>query len=199
MKYKKCTDPKVFGFGILLPIDKILPSVKKYEKKIKPYIEWGAFKEKHKKGSNLMPLHIAIKYLGYHKNYSNKEIKKLLPELKEICEKYLPIEIIVRGLKIGTKYDNIGILLNYKTDPKVKRFHNEILKKFNGRIDIFENQDGKNFSQHITLAAAKKTNKNLIELRKIAKESKKDKPIRLKCNEAYIFFKEGPKTIYHKK
>ena len=39
MKYKSCTDPKAFGFGIFIP-DKFYTYILKYKKQVMPYVDW---------------------------------------------------------------------------------------------------------------------------------------------------------------
>lgn len=195
MKYKKCTDPRVFGLGVFVP-KKYYSYIKKYVKEINPYVDWAVKKDYKYPGTNATRMHITVKYLGYHKKYSNSQIKKLIPEIKEIAKEYLPLKIKVKGIRIETKYKQAGVLLNYKTDKKAKKFHNEIIKKLGSKIDIFENMDGRNFGQHIVIGAGQKTSKNIRELRKIAKKSKKDKEITIKLSEPYIFFKgKGPISL----
>jgi len=193
--YKKCTDPRVFGFGVFLP-SKIYNYISKYKKEILPYTKWFIKKRHSYPKSNSMVAHITIKYLMYHKRESNKDIRELIPELKEISKRYLPIKISVKGIKIGTKYKDIGILLNFKSNKKIKDFHKEVLDKLKGKIDIFQEMDGANFSPHIAIGAAEKTKSNLKVLREIAKESRKDKKVNLILKIPYIFFKKlGPKKF----
>jgi hypothetical protein len=194
MRYKKCEDPEVYGFGILIPVKQIYPYIEKYRSRISPFLDWVVSKQN--KGNSMMA-HIAIKYLGFHKNYSNAQIKKLVPELKEISKKYLPLEIDVSGLKIGTKFNNVGVLLDYKAPPLLRKFHNEVINRLGDKIDFFEDRDGKMFEHHISLGAGPKVSNNIKALRGIARESKKDDSFKVSLKDAYVFFKkEGPKVIY---
>ncbi len=195
MKYKKITDNKVFGFGIFVP-KRYYPYILKYKREIGPYINWFIKKDYKYPRTNSMRMHITIKYLGYHKKYSNKEILRLAPKLKEISLKYLPLEVKVRGIKVGTKHDDVGVLLNFKRNPKIDKFHNEIINSLGKDIDNFENIDGKNFAQHITISSGQKTHDNIKNLRRIARESKFDKEIKIVCGQPYIFLKKiGPIKI----
>jgi len=195
MIYKRCTNPEVFGFGVFIP-KKYYYYILKYKKRALPYINWFVKKD-YKYPSNLMRAHITLKYLGYHSKYTNREIEKLIPDLVKISKKYFPIKIKVKVLIIGTKYQDAGVLLNFEPKNKLKKFHNEIVKKLGNKIDIFENMDLKNFEPHIALGSGSKTKENLKNLKKIERESKKDRQVEIILNEAYIFFKnKGPVRIY---
>jgi 2'-5' RNA ligase len=197
MKYKKCTDPRVFGFGIFLP-KKYYFYILKYKKEVSPYVDWFV-KKNYKYPINFMRPHITLKYLGYHSKYSNRQIEKLIPELSEIARKYLPMKITIRGLSIGTKYETAGILLNFKPKDKVRKFHQELIKTLKNKIDFFENMDLKNFEPHIVLGSGPKTKENLKRLREIEKKSRKDKKVELTLTDCYILFKnKGPRTIFKK-
>ena len=116
-----------------------------------------------------------------------------------MCKKFLPLKIQVKGITIGTKYSQVGVLLNFKPLIKIRKFHRELIKKMKNKLDIFKNMDGKNFNPHIVLGSGEKTPENVRKLKEIARKSKKDKLINIKMTAAYIYFKGiGPKRIYKK-
>ena len=193
MKYKKCTNDKIYGFGIVIPSKNYDYCAGRYIKIIEPFMDWTIKKipPKNKRG-----LHINIKYLGYRKNYSKKHIKKLIPELKEISKKFLPLEIEVKGIKIATgKYNSIGVLLNYKSNPKIKKFHKEVMTKLKNKIDFFEYSDEKNFRHHIVIGSCPIKNQNLKTLRKLSRKSKNDKTTKIICKNIYLTDNKGIKII----
>jgi 2'-5' RNA ligase len=201
--YKKCSDPYVFGFGIFLP-SAFYKHVSKYREKVEPLTDFfvkSRYNYKKKPIPNSMRLHITIKYLGYHKNYSNREIESLIPDLKEISKKYLPLEINVKGLDIRQNknyYPGGGVLIKFWPTDKIRKFHEEVIKKLN--VDIFRNMDGKNFDPHIVLAGYDVRKADVTKLKRIVYSSRKDKEMLLRLTEPYIFFKNrGPVKIFEKK
>lgn len=195
MIHEKCTSPEVFGFGLLLPKE-IYPYIQNYQAPLSKYVNWFVKESYQYPGSNSMVAHVTLKYLGYHKEHSNEEISKLIPELIKISRKHLPLRIKVKGIEIGTKYSNIGVLLKFKPSKEIKSFHNELIKELGNKIDIFKEMDGDNFEPHIAIATAEKTETNLKELRKIAKDSQKDLELELELSEPYIFMKDkGPVAL----
>jgi len=197
--YKRCTEQEVFGLGIFLPLSSY-KYIAKYRKKIRPLVEWFVKARYSYPGTNKMRPHITIKYLGYHKKYSNKEIKKLTPKIKEISKKYLPLEIKIKGLNLGMNpayYPCGGILLDFKPKTKVRRFHQDIIQSL--KVDIYKNIDRSNFDPHIALAEFDMRKADIKKLKEIVKESKKDKELRIRLTSVYIFFKnKGPVQIFKK-
>jgi 2'-5' RNA ligase len=190
--YTKQTDPNVFGFGILIP-EKYYSYIQRYRKELLPYVDW--FVKRRKYTNNEMGPHITIKYLSYHKDYSNQEIKKRIPELREICKRYLPFEIKVNGIGVKKINNRISIFLKFKPKLKLKEFHNEVLR-LKG-IDLFLDIDAENYDPHIAIATAEWNKENWKRIGQIIKKHKKDKSIRVLCNDAYIFFKKkGTVIIY---
>lgn len=191
MIYKRCTDPKVFGFGVLVP-KKDYRKILKYKKEIKPHVDWVVKTQNYPKSNSMVP-HLSIKYLGYHENYSNEEIMEIAKDIKKISKRYLPIKMKFHGIKIGTKRDNLGVLLNSKFPTSVKEFHNEVISKLRNKIDIFKDIDGRNFEPHITIASGKKNKENMKALRLVKKKSKKDKVTKIELKDMYIYLKKkGP-------
>lgn len=197
MRYKKCTDPNVFGFGIFIP-DEFYPYIEKYKKEVLPYVDWFVEKKDNPKRNTMRP-HITIKYLGCHKEHSNTEILRLKDDLNEIASRYLPLKIKVRGIKIGTRW-GIGILLNYTLEDRIKQFHQEVIRKLGDRIDIYEDIDGKNFGPHIALGSCAIFDKaKYKKLKEIERRSRRDKEIEILLTDAYIYLKgKGPTRIVRK-
>jgi 2'-5' RNA ligase len=201
--YKKCADPYVFGFGIFLP-PYFYKHVAKYRKKIEPLADFfvrAKYNYKKKPIPNSMGLHIAVKYLSYHKKYSNREIEKLFPKLREILGKYLPMEIKIKGLEIRQNknyYPRGGVLIKFEPMDKIRKLHQEVIEELD--VDIFKNIDGKNFDPHITLAGYDVRNADIPKLKKIVNSGKKSREIKLKLTKAYVFLKnKGPVKIFEKK
>jgi 2'-5' RNA ligase len=192
MIYEKCTSFEVFGLGLFLPKEAYL-YLKKYEKPMKRIVDWFVKDDYKYPGSNSMIPHITLKYLGYHSEHTNEEISKLAPEILQIIKKYLPIKIEVRGIEVGSKYSNLGVLLRFRPSEKLKKLHEEIIQKLGDKIDLFKKMDGDNFEPHIAIATAEKTKENQKALERIARKSCKDKEIELILTEPYIFMKDkGP-------
>ena len=193
MRYKRCNNDRIYGFGIYIPKEHYNYCAGRYTKKLGTIADWTIKKnpEVGRRG-----LHLSIKYIGYRKNYSKKYVEKLIPELKKIAKKYLPLKIEVKGIKISSsKYDSLGVLLNCKSNPKISKLHKEIIFKLGKKMDFFEYSEGKNFRQHIVIASCPSNNHNLKLLRELARNSKNDKLTEIICRKLYITYRSGMKII----
>jgi 2'-5' RNA ligase len=146
--YKKTTSCNVYNIMLMLPKE-VTAIMNKITKKLKGLYSWQ---------QNSKTPHISIKYLGLHKNYSKKYIIKLLPEIKEISKKILPIKLNIKGIKINEvpKSDKLDVFILIKKDKKIQALHNQIKNKLRSRIDHFSDWEGKNFLPHITVLSANK-------------------------------------------
>ncbi|MBI4150920.1 hypothetical protein HY492_02230 [Candidatus Woesearchaeota archaeon] len=43
-------------------------------------------------------IHLGLKYLGYQNKFTDAHMKKLIPELRRVARKHLPLKITMRGL-----------------------------------------------------------------------------------------------------
>ncbi|MHB9019674.1 MAG: hypothetical protein ACYC3G_02265 [Minisyncoccota bacterium] len=130
----------------------------KINKKLKGLSNWQ---------QNSKTAHISIKYLGYYKNYSRKYIIKLIPDIKEISKKFLPIKLNIKGVKINgvPKSDKLDVFILIKRDKKIQALHNQIKRKLQNKIDHFTDWEGSLFLPHVTVLNANKSHINEIRKR----------------------------------
>lgn len=152
MRYNKCRGFNVYNVVVLST--QLTYLTKEINKKLKKFCNWI---EKPKK------THITLKYLGYFENYKEKEILRLIPKIKKISIKYMPLKIRLLSINIfeNKEQDLLSIFIKVKKSKKLREFHYK-LKYSLKPIDHFTFQEGHYYSPHITLAHAKIKNKEKI-------------------------------------
>lgn len=180
-------------YGLMIMVSKKdYPKLKKYKSKLNPYVEFYMEKNFF---DDIAPQHISLCYFSYPNKYSKEFITKLVPKINKIAKKYMPLKVKVRGLigawEIGLKIP--AILWNIQNFNEINKFHKEIINKLKNKIYHFNNPK-LDFNPHIGIALGKQ--KNINQLKKIIKESKKDKEIELSLDEIQIFYPDNPKKIF---
>ena len=109
-----------------------------------------------------MPLekaHLGLKYLGYDRDYEIEERIDLVPEIKSVVDRYLPMEIRISGL--GGFWNTSEwpskpiIFLRIEENKRLRETHEELRRILKGRVDTFELAEGEHYTPHITIAVGK--------------------------------------------
>lgn len=128
--------------------------------------EQNKFKPYLRKISDPSGAHIGIKYLGYDKDYDEKTVRAHIPNLKRIAEKYLPLEIKVKG--IGLFPDKPGwpsnelVIIELERTTELLSLHNEVVNYMSGKMDSFNLAEREFYTPHITLGVGKPGTKNQL-------------------------------------
>lgn len=114
-------------------------------------------------------IHIGLKYMAYENDYSDKHMMDLIPEIKKIAEKYLPMQMEIDelgGFWNKPEWPSKPIIfLKVKLTKELKNFHNELRDCLKDKSDTFFFAEGKNYTPHITLGVGnEKYTKELIEI-----------------------------------
>jgi hypothetical protein len=190
-------------YGVMVMVDKKdYNYISKYRKKLKPYVEFFMKKDNFE---NIAPQHISMCYFSYPDKYPKEYVIKLLPKIKEIAEKYLPLKVAVKGLlggwEIGFKspvssgQESPVIMWNITDFTKINRFHEELISALKSKVQHF-NEKNLDFSPHIGIALGKQ--ENLPQLKRLVQQSKHDKEIILTLSSVQIYFPTGPEEVYKK-
>ncbi|MFA4886812.1 MAG: 2'-5' RNA ligase family protein, partial [Candidatus Nanoarchaeia archaeon] len=119
MKVHKYVDGSCFTLKILCP--EVKEVAQEQLKRLQGLVE---------KPMSLDKLHLGLKYLGYETDHEDEYIKSLIPEIKPIVKRYLPLEIEIEG--VGAFYDTPEwpsktiIFLKVKENKRLRAFHDEL-------------------------------------------------------------------------
>ena len=142
-------------------------------------------------------IHIGLKYIAYENDYSDDYMISLVPEIKKIVEKYMPMKIEVQG--VGGFWDRPEwpscpiIFLRVKLTDELKEFHNNLRKLLKNKVDSFPSAEGNNYIPHITLGVGNE--KQTKELKKIIEKSKFSESVSFIANKFAMRLKGG--KIHH--
>jgi 2'-5' RNA ligase len=140
------------------------------------------------------PPHISCRYLGYRDEIGFEQIKRIIPMLKKIYEKFLPIECTLGNL-FSSWEDNPDykpkLLMVEIRSPKLRALHKEILQKTKN-FPIFSGVEDKNFNPHFTFGALKKEFANRIP-QQVTKfiDRARVKAFKIYLRKAYIHAEKG--------
>jgi len=183
-------------YGLMLMVDKKdYKFIKKYKKKLDPYIE---FYVKPKMFNDVAPQHISLCYFSYPERYPREYIRKLIPKIIKIAKKYLPIKLKVKGLiggwELNWKFP--VIMWNVIDFSKINKFHEKIINSLKNDIDHF-NDTGLEFEPHIGIALGKK--ESIEKLKTIVNATKNDEEFEIQLSSLEIFFPSSPEKIFEVK
>jgi len=162
---------------LLLP-PSVYEIIETYQERIRPFVE---------DVNEIESAHLTVKYLGHEMNpkYTDGYMESLIPEIRGIARKYLPIRVQIHGLSIWELrvkgYEGrYVVFLDILPNEELESLHDEIIEKLGDRIDYFELED-ENFRPHISLTYSGKS-ENLRDLERIVKKSKKDPIFTVEAN-----------------
>lgn len=138
--------------------------------------------------------HISCRYLGYKDEIDFERISKIIPLLKEIYGKFVPIECSIGHLFTSWEsnpYYKPKLLMVKMRSPKLKLLHKEILQKTK-KFPIFSGVECKNFNPHFTLGALKEEFTNNIP-QQVTEfiNNVRVKPFKMHLRKAYINAEKG--------
>lgn len=145
------------------------------------------------------PPHISCRYLEYRDRTPCEEIEKIIPRLRLVYQKYLPLKC-----KTGKFFANWQL----NPDPKRRKLimvevssrrlfslHKELLK-ITEQFPVFKKVEDKKFTPHISLAYLKKEFGSPIPQKVIDYlADQKIKTITLNFKSAYIYTKKGMEMV----
>ncbi len=138
--------------------------------------------------------HISCRYLGYRDEADFERIREIIPLLKEIYDKFLPIECSVGRLftswEPNPNYKSKLLMVKMQS-PKLKLLHEEILQKTK-KFSVFSGVEGENFNPHFTLGSLKEEFEDEIpeEVSDFVRNTK-IKPSKIFLRAAYIHAEKG--------
>ena len=155
--YKRATSYNVYNVMLMLPKE-VTDSMNKINKILNGLCNWH---------QNSKVAHISIKYLGYHKSYSKRDILKLLPEINNISKELLPLKLRMKGIKIHEvpNSDKLNVFILIEKTKGLQSLHDRIKTGLGSRIDHFTDWEGKHFYPHVTVVNASKSNIKEIKKR----------------------------------
>ena len=156
-----------------------------YRKKLSDFVEF--FMEKDFV-NDVAPQHISLVYFSYPDKYSESYVKKFLPVIKKLIQKYITLTIKVKGLNL----DFPVITWNIIDYGNVKLLRKELIKELSPHFKHLLDME-KDFKIHVGVALAKK--ENLVKIKEIIDGSKKAKEQVLRLDKFYIYFEDKPEQI----
>ncbi len=131
--------------------------------------------------------HMTVKFLGFSSDFLNDQrVIELLPELYNICVKYLPLKIYLRGFDIFRYAEGRATVIFLKVLPcqALKALHHEVCDRFK-EFEIFPHADKHNYQPHITLSKDIKPHSE-DQLQKILLRSRKMSKRHLKVSDLVV-------------
>jgi len=186
----KIPDPRVGFYGTGLNKVKVA-EVRKLEELVEPVEKYLA---------NLLEvkqIHLSLRYLGYHDEINDDNLKDAKERVLKIYSKYLPITVNISNLSGSWKKHpemERQLLFADIKDKRLIQLHKELVKATTV-FPIFQDVEGVNFRPHITLAELNKKHykKTPKELEEYIKNTKINIDITLKG--AYIWDKRGLRQL----
>ncbi len=186
----KIPDARVGYYGTGLNKVKVA-EVRKLEELIEPVEQYL---------TNLLELkqiHLSLRYLGYHDEINDDNLKDAKQRVFDIYSKYLPITVHISSISGSWKDHSDAerqLLFADVKDKKLIQLHKELVKATT-IFPIFQAVEGVNFKPHIALAELEKKYHKKIprELEVYIKNTKVDIDNTLKG--AYIWDKRGLRQL----
>jgi len=147
----------------------------------------GFFRKYRKQSSGLIAdyvtiprIHMGLKYLGFQKKFTDNYMKRLIPDLRRVAKKHLPLKITVKGL--GAFWSsprwprrNPAIYLKVVVNKELRAFHSDVCNAVRTRVDTFSLAEGRNYHPHVSLGSGK--NEKIKELKKLIARSRNAAPV----------------------
>jgi len=133
---------KFYGTGIFENISPGLDEINSFLESIKTYYQ-----------PKVTPIHISCRYFGYCDEVPEEKIEFLIPALKTVYKKYLPLDCYASGLYGSWEKKLIAgrhLLMLEVRSEKLKELHLELMAATKAFGDFMAVQ-GKNFRPHISV------------------------------------------------
>ncbi len=145
----------------------------------------------------LKQIHLSLRYLGYHDEIKEDNLREAKERVLAIYSKYLPITVKICSLSgswIKHPETDRQLLFADVKDERLMHLHKELIKATTV-FPIFQDVEGSKFKPHITLAELEKKYHKKIpkDLDKYLK--RKDIDIEITFKGAYIWDKKGLKQL----
>lgn len=142
---------------------------------------------------DIAPQHLSICYFSYPERYPPELINALLPRIRAVAARSMPLKVQVQGLEGGWErgWELPAIMWHIVDFGETRGFHDAIREELKNSIKHFNEEDV--FEPHIGIALA---HEDTVELRRIVEGSRNDAVFTLTLKALQIFYPDGPQEIF---